>query len=67
MICGSHGGDYEDGRLLGCGAVQTGMILPTFQRSHRPEDGGSKDPRNVWYEALIATDSNEIFSGRQPC
>jgi hypothetical protein len=29
-IWGSHGGEYEDGCLLGCCAVQSGRSLPTF-------------------------------------
>jgi hypothetical protein len=33
MISGSHGCEYEDGCLLGCSAVWTGMSLPTFRRS----------------------------------
>jgi hypothetical protein len=62
MAWGSHGGEYEDGCLLGCSAMKTGMSLPTFQRSvllpsserfpargfiHRPDDGGSTDLWNV--------------------
>jgi hypothetical protein len=31
-ILGSYGGEYEDGCLLGCSAVQSGRSLPTFQR-----------------------------------
>jgi hypothetical protein len=30
MTLSSHSGDYEDGRLLGCSAVWTGMSLPAF-------------------------------------
>jgi hypothetical protein len=30
-ISGSHGVEYEDGCFLGCYAVQSGRILPTFQ------------------------------------
>jgi hypothetical protein len=37
-IWGSHSGEYEDGCLLGCSAVYSGR---------RPDDGGSKDLRNV--------------------
>jgi hypothetical protein len=29
---GSHGGEYEDGCLLGCCAVKSGRSSPTFQR-----------------------------------
>jgi hypothetical protein len=52
---GSHGGEYEDGCLVGCWALWTGRILLTFQRCllpplsgwwliHRPlpDDEGSK-------------------------
>jgi hypothetical protein len=39
-IWGSHGGDYEDGCLLGCSAVWTGVSLPTFQRSVLPPSSG---------------------------
>jgi hypothetical protein len=35
-IWGSHGGEYEDGCLLGCSAVYSGRSLPTFQRSLLP-------------------------------
>jgi hypothetical protein len=31
-ISGSHGGEHEDGCLLGCCAVQSGRSLQTFQR-----------------------------------
>jgi hypothetical protein len=31
-ISGSHGGEHEDGSLLGCCAVYSGRSLPTFQR-----------------------------------
>jgi hypothetical protein len=31
-IWGSHGGEYEDGCLLGCSAVQSGRSLPSFHR-----------------------------------
>jgi hypothetical protein len=36
----SHGGEYEDGCLLGCSAVWSGRSLPTFQttRRYNPED-----------------------------
>jgi hypothetical protein len=33
MTWGSHGGDYEDGCLLGCSAVYAVMSLPTFHSS----------------------------------
>jgi hypothetical protein len=29
-VLGSRGHEYEDGCLLGCSAVQTGVSLPTF-------------------------------------
>jgi hypothetical protein len=35
-IWGSHGGEYEDGCLLGYSAVLSGRSLPTFQRSLLP-------------------------------
>jgi hypothetical protein len=37
-ISGSHGGKYEDGclYLLGCCAVQSDRIFPTFQRDLLP-------------------------------
>jgi hypothetical protein len=45
---------YEDGWLLGCSAMQTGVSLITFQRSvllpsqsHHPDDGGSTDLRII--------------------
>jgi hypothetical protein len=37
---------FEDGCLLGCSAVWTGMSLPTLHGdgyTHRPDDGGSTD------------------------
>jgi hypothetical protein len=37
MTWGSHGGDYEDGCLLGCSGVQTDMSLPAFQGSVLPQ------------------------------
>jgi hypothetical protein len=46
MIWGSHGGEYEDGCLLGCSAVWTGIKLPVFQRFLLPPSSGR------WY--LIA-------------
>jgi hypothetical protein len=30
VISGSHGGEYEDGYLLSCSALYSGMSLPTF-------------------------------------
>jgi hypothetical protein len=30
LIRGSDGGEYEDGRLPGCSAMQTGVSLPTI-------------------------------------
>jgi hypothetical protein len=39
-IWGYHGGEYEDGCLLGCSAVQSGRSLPTFQRSLLPPSPG---------------------------
>jgi hypothetical protein len=39
-IWAPHGGDYEDGCLLGCIAVYTGISLPTFQRSVLPPSSG---------------------------
>jgi hypothetical protein len=41
----SHGGEYEEGCLLGCSAMQSGRSLPTF--THHPDDGGNKDLWNV--------------------
>jgi hypothetical protein len=38
--CGSHGGEYEDGCLLGCSAVQSGRSLPTIQRFLLPPSSG---------------------------
>jgi hypothetical protein len=29
ITSGSHGGEYKDGRLLGCNAVWTGVSLPS--------------------------------------
>jgi hypothetical protein len=43
MNWGSHGSEYEDGCLLGCSTMQTGMGLPTFQRSVLPPSSG------VWW------------------
>jgi hypothetical protein len=37
---GSHGGEYEDGRLLRCSAVWTGMSVPTFQSLVLPVSAG---------------------------
>jgi hypothetical protein len=31
-ISSSHGGEYKDGWLVGCCAVQSGKRLPTFQK-----------------------------------
>jgi hypothetical protein len=39
-ISGSHGGEYEDGCLLGCCAVQSGRSLPTFQRCMLTQSSG---------------------------
>jgi hypothetical protein len=43
----SHGGEYENGFLLGCRVLQPHRSLPKFQRCllpqvDRPDDGGSK-------------------------
>jgi hypothetical protein len=35
-IWGSHGGEYEDGCLLGCSTVLSGRSLPAFQRTLLP-------------------------------
>jgi len=32
-ICGSHGGDCDDCRLLGCGAVQSRRSVFVMQRN----------------------------------
>jgi hypothetical protein len=39
-IWGSHGGEYEEGCLLGCSTVKSGRSLPTFQRSLLPPSSG---------------------------
>jgi hypothetical protein len=39
-ILGSAGGEYEDGCLLGCSAVQSGRNLPTFQMCLLPPQSG---------------------------
>jgi hypothetical protein len=39
-ISGSHGGEHEDGCLLGCCAMQSGRSLPTFQRCLLPPSSG---------------------------
>jgi hypothetical protein len=39
-ILGSHGGEYEDGCLLACCAVQSGRSLTTFQRCLLPPSSG---------------------------
>jgi hypothetical protein len=49
-ISDSHDDDYKDGCLLGCRALYSGSNWLTFQRCllpNRPDDGGSKHPRNV--------------------
>jgi hypothetical protein len=40
MTWGSHGGENEDGCLLGCSAVWTGVSLQAFQRSLLPPSSG---------------------------
>jgi hypothetical protein len=40
-IWGFHGGDYEECRLLGCGAVQI-LYKPTFRRKVPPPSPGQK-------------------------
>jgi hypothetical protein len=70
-ISDSHGGEYEDGRLLGCSAVWLyGISLPAFQRCLlplRPDDGGSKHVWNVGelqpvYTALQPRRRPSLFS-----
>jgi hypothetical protein len=43
-ISGSHGGEYEEGCLLGCCAVYSGRSFRHFRdfRAMSPDDGGSK-------------------------
>jgi hypothetical protein len=41
-IWGSHGGKYEDGCLLGCSTVYTGISSPTFQRYVLPPPSGRR-------------------------
>jgi hypothetical protein len=43
-ISGSHCGEYEDGCLLGCSAVESGRSLPTFQRYLLPPLSGTMIP-----------------------
>jgi hypothetical protein len=75
-IWGSHGGEYEDGCLLGCSTVQSGRSLPTFQSSllppssgrwwaigDRPDDGDSKD---FWYVGKRLPDYTALQPRRQP-
>jgi hypothetical protein len=38
-ICGFHGGDYEECRLLGCGAAWI-LCEPTFRRNVSPPSSG---------------------------
>jgi hypothetical protein len=33
VICGSHGSDYEDWSLMGCGAVNSDKYLQAFRRN----------------------------------
>jgi hypothetical protein len=46
-ICGFHGGEYEDGCLLGWLALADWFLylkpIPHTWLTHCPDDGGSKD------------------------
>jgi hypothetical protein len=43
IISGSHSDDCENGCLLGCSTVYTGMSLPTFRRSVLPPSSGRSE------------------------
>jgi hypothetical protein len=63
MIWGPRGGQYEDGCLLGCSAVWTGITLPTFQRSVLPPSSGlqpRRQPSSRWRRHL----SKKVNSSR---
>jgi hypothetical protein len=40
MICGTHSGEHEDGCILGCSGMYTGISLPKFQKSVLPPSSG---------------------------
>jgi hypothetical protein len=75
MTWSSHGGDYEDGCLLGCSGVLTGLCLTTFDGSgpaptsgrsiinNRPDDGGSTD---LWTGGKLLPVYTALQPRRQP-
>jgi hypothetical protein len=62
MIWGSHGGEYEDGCLVGCSAVQTDVSLPTLQRSEISVDSYQSTRRyNPVDSHLVLASLNSYF------
>jgi hypothetical protein len=58
-IWGFHGGDYEECRFLGCGAVYI-LCEPTFRRNISPPSSGYKNLRTRNQRELVATDSSTL-------
>jgi hypothetical protein len=64
---GSCDGEYEDGRLLGCSAMLTGVSSPTFQRSVLPPSSLlALMKKSNWIYFVLETPLPELSFVSQP-
>jgi hypothetical protein len=61
MISGSDGGEYDDGCLLGCSTVYTGISSPTFQRSVLPPSSGGNSLIALMMEAVQTSETVNLY------